>query len=178
MAISVPLPLLRRYRHQFVADWLEVAGGEHLLLFGIVDQQGQVAEAVDAAGNAAGEFLQRGQGVELYERLSRTTDSVGSDGFSRRSDSLECAAFPSSLIEGRPERRCIQSRLSCFRSRPVDRSTRRRSSSVTQSSSAPPSPLLDRLLIAFFAKRRGRERMFSNAGHFFRTTGRWFRRPS
>ena len=60
--ISDPLPkakgekiadLLRRYRHQLAADGLEMAGAERLLLFGIADQQGKIAEAIDAAGDAA-----------------------------------------------------------------------------------------------------------------------------
>ena len=46
--------LLRRDGHEFFGDGLDVPGRDGGVLFGEADQQGQVAEPIDASGRSAG----------------------------------------------------------------------------------------------------------------------------
>ena len=73
---------LRRDGHQFLADRFEVRGGQSFALLGVADQKGQIAEAVDAPGHAAGEFLEGGEGVgvDYLAARARRFQAVGGVG--------------------------------------------------------------------------------------------------
>ena len=63
--------LLRRDGHEFFGDGLDVPGRDGGVLFGKADQQGQVAESIDASGRSAGQRMQGPQGVRLEDRARR-----------------------------------------------------------------------------------------------------------